>query len=292
MNRQQTANALNHTWIVWPLALLLLLIGMGCRGECDINYPDDVRFFNGCGGTTIGAFDLSGKDLTGLYIENTSFYGGNLTKVNLEGSYLRGVDLTQANVEGANLTNVSWADAICPDGTSSIDVGFNCCNHLNGAVPASCSARTGQDFQGEDLSELKSLYGWFYLANMAEANMSNARIIKGNFLGANLTGAVLTNTVLNDSDFSYANLSGADLSGAILDDAFFVDSNLENANLENADLNNTHLQSNLTGANLNGAILSGLGWYNVICPDGTHSNDNGYTCCGHLNGAVPSSGCN
>ena len=52
--------------------------------------------------------------------------------------------------------------------------------------------------------------------------------------------------------------SNADLSGAVL----------SNADLSNADLS--------------GADLTGVYWYDTTCPDGTNSDNNGYTCVNNL----------
>jgi uncharacterized protein YjbI with pentapeptide repeats len=56
---------------------------------------------------------------------------------------------------------------------------------------------------------------------------------------ADLTGSILTG----------ADLSGADLSGA-----------------------------NLYDADLTGAELNNVDWYDTTCPDGSNSDENGFTC--------------
>ena len=40
--------------------------------------------------------------------------------------------------------------------------------------------------------------------------------------------------------------------------------------------------ADLTGADLTGADLNGVIWYSTTCPDGTNSDDNGYTCQNNL----------
>ena len=49
--------------------------------------------------------------------------------------------------------------------------------------------------------------------------------------------------------------------------------------------------ANLAVVTLPDADLSSVIWSRTIGPDVTVSDDNGKTCCGHLNGAVPPAGC-
>ena len=83
-------------------------------------------------------------------------------------------------------------------------------------------------------------------------------------------------------DLSFANLTGANLTNADLSFA-----NLTGADLTNADLNSVDLSS----TELTNADLSNVVWLSTLCPDETYSDDNGGTCCGHLNGAIPAAGC-
>jgi uncharacterized protein YjbI with pentapeptide repeats/lysophospholipase L1-like esterase len=86
---------------------------------------------------------------------------------------------------------------------------------------------------------------------------------------ADLTGVQLIEANLYDVDLSNANLTDANLIGAYLGYA-----NLSNANLYDADL----VHTDLTGADLSGADLTAVYWWDTTCPDGTNSDDNGYTC--------------
>ena len=67
-----------------------------------------------------------------------------------------------------------------------------------------------------------------------------------------------------------------------------IDANLTGTYLTNADLTN----ADLTNASLDNANLFGVFWDNTTCPDATNSDNNDFTCCGHLNGAIPLAGCN
>ncbi len=90
------------------------------------------------------------------------------------------------------------------------------------------------------------------------------------------------NCLLKGADLRDVNLSGANLT-----DANLIDANLSGANLEGSDLTGVRL----TRATLESANLTGVTWLNTICPDLSNSDDNGDTCCGHLNDALPSAGC-
>ena len=60
------------------------------------------------------------------------------------------------------------------------------------------------------------------------------------------------------------------------------------ANMEGCDLTGASLKKcDLDGVNFNNAVLKGTNmgatvWPSVICPDGTLSNECGYSCEGHL----------
>ena len=108
-------------------------------------------------------------------------------------------------------------------------------------------------------------------------NTANASIIQWQQTAednrADLSGAYLMNAGLTYADLSGANLRSADLSGSFLRGANLSYANLSYADLYGADLN---------GAILTGANLTNILWGNTICPDGTNSDDHGYTCVNNL----------
>jgi outer membrane protein assembly factor BamB len=119
----------------------------------------------------------------------------------------------------------------------------------------------------------------------ADCNLSHYPISKGiltlknaNLAGCYLPGANLAGANATNANFTGAYLAGANLSAANLSQAQMQRSVLSNANLSAAKLN----LAVLTGANLTGATLTGVTWAQTTCPDGTNSNNNGYTCTGHL----------
>lgn len=97
-----------------------------------------------------GAVNLSGFDLTRVFMPNSKLRASNLSGANLTSARINGVDfrdanlasaslgcadLRYANLEGANLTGtdlstVSWENTKCPDGTNSDANGDTCVGHL------------------------------------------------------------------------------------------------------------------------------------------------------------------
>ena len=136
-----------------------------------------------------------------------------------------------------------------------------------------------QVFDGGDLSN----------ANLVDAvTTSIATCVKTSvdFSGANLSGAHLLAAQLFQATFTNANLTGADLSSVVLSGqqcgnpnrADMKGANLTNANFTNAALIHLDLQGATGGSS---ATWTGAGWNDVICPDGTNSNNDGNTCSGH-----------
>lgn len=112
------------------------------------------------------------------------------------------------------------------------------------------------------------------------------------FQGSILKGVFVSSQMIN-ADFRYATLEGGALYFSILDGADFrnvkmnymdiVGSSLEGADFRDADLTNMLIGwSDFTNARFDGAQISGTEWYAVTCPDGTESDDHGFTCIGHL----------
>jgi uncharacterized protein YjbI with pentapeptide repeats len=129
--------------------------------------------------------------------------------------------------------------------------------------------------------------------NWAYMDLSNAYLSNANLIGANLSNANLRNAYLGYADLTSADLTGADLTDANLGFADLTSADLRYADLRNADLTGADLTgADLTGADLAGAYLryadltgadlTSVNWLGTTCPDGTNSNDNGYTCVNNL----------
>jgi hypothetical protein len=101
-------------------------------------------------------------------------------------------------------------------------------------------------------------------ANLAEANLSYADLREAQFVSADLTLAKLNSSDLRGAHLNGANLLGADLSSANLTTADLTGANLFMARMYTAD---------------RGAVRWGSG---TKCPDGTFSDENGFTCEGHI----------
>lgn len=81
-------------------------------------------------------------------------------------------------------------------------------------------------------------------------------------------------SAVENRDMSDLDLSGFDFNTSVLSGTVFDNSNLEKSNLSGTLVVNT----SFLGANLQGADLHGSYWENTVCPDGSNSNDHGFTC--------------
>lgn len=85
------------------------------------------------------------------------------------------------------------------------------------------------------------------------------------------------------SRVSNVNMSGADLSEMVLLQTAFTGSDLSGVSFDRAQLSGVLMsRADLRGATFSGATLRKVFWGACICPDGTRSEDHGYTCVGHL----------
>jgi hypothetical protein len=153
-----------------------------------------------------------------------------------------------------------------------------------------------------------------FVSNLTEATMQDVDLRYRNFIGidfhgsdfnsatltgSDISGANFSNTFLQNTIFRKANAQNANFSnatirieadGAIFQGADFSDTaitsinggNFQNANFSNAQITGRLRNLTLLGAHLSTANLTNTEWDQVICPDGSNSNDNSYTCIGHL----------
>ena len=120
------------------------------------------------------------------------------------------------------------------------------------------------------------------------ASFRNANLVGAQFLDVNFDGAdELDNVVhFNGSDLTGAVFGASDPSEAeVLRSVQFVGSNLTNATLDFEAVGKVKFSdANLTGAQFRENHNNWISIFsNTICPDGTNSDDNGGTWCGHLN---------
>jgi uncharacterized protein YjbI with pentapeptide repeats len=130
--------------------------------------------------------------------------------------------------------------------------------------------------------------------NLSDSNLTDANLIDSNLSGTNLQGSDLRGvrltranmkaTILTDAVLNGVRTGGVTGTPVLPEDWILLQGYLvgPGADLTDADLE---------GIDLSDADLAEVNWANTICPDGSNSDDNGDTCCGHLNDAVPSAGC-
>jgi len=124
------------------------------------------------------------------------------------------------------------------------------------------------------------------------ANVQGAKLATTLFFGVTsgaLTGkpASLPSGDLVNDGYLFAPLSsfsGDDLSNDVLQNLSFMEDNLTNVTVNSAtDFTGSDFTgANLTGSDFSSAILTSVTWADTTCPDTTNSNDDGYTCAGHL----------
>jgi hypothetical protein len=78
----------------------------------------------------LSAANLSGASLTGAQLRGADLRDADLTGAMLTGADLSGANLTGADLIGSTLSAVSWSNTICPDGSSSYQVGGTCVDDL------------------------------------------------------------------------------------------------------------------------------------------------------------------
>lgn len=215
--------------------------------------------------TSLRGATLVGAHMSDLDLRRTDLGGANLHRAELDGATLAGKDLTSTNLYEVTLDQATLAGAAM------------------GGLNMHGSSLAGADMTDADMPVI-DLSG----SNMAKSTLTGARMIGANLTASRLNGADMTSAKLGSADLSGATLNraalyDAELSGAILRDSVLKKAALRGATLRGADLSG----SNLTGAILDGARLDDVAWSNSTCPDGTNSDANGGTCCGHHVGRPP-----
>ena len=269
----------------WPFYTCPLAMPPGW--QCYVHDPSfgvSSRFLVGPG------VDLSYMDLSEWEFD---FSGADLQYANLIGTDLGDLDLSGSQLTGV----VGGALVQCP---ASLPEEWQCFDAISSllldtwvsVLVGPGAILTQAQLQGLDLvgQNLEGAFLWY--ANLSEADLSDANLSDANLSDANLTGAVLyyanmsgadlTGAQLEGAELTVTDLTGADLSGASLVDATLFITNLQGANLENA---------NLEGANLQITDVTDVIWTGATCPDGVNIGDSGGTCCLHLDGGGPVTGC-
>ena len=215
--------------------------------------------------------DLTGADLSKMYLRYSDLTQTNLTGANLSFADLEGVNLSGANLSGAKLYKAMLLKAnlrgvYAPNSDLS---NTNLSNtNLNNA-----------DLAGANLSNAASRHTDMKNVNLRGANMHSAMLMGANLKNANLSDANLRYAVLygpyeNRPNLSGANLSNADLSGADLRESYLKDADLSGAKLRGANLSFSNLEdadlsdADLTGANLQNVNINASKLCRTITPWG------------------------
>ncbi|MFD4932897.1 pentapeptide repeat-containing protein, partial [Peribacillus butanolivorans] len=166
-------------------------------------------------------FDLTGANLTRVYLVGADLTGANLSEANLTGASLSYTELSWVLMVGANLSGADLGKA-----------------NLSGAIAINAN-----------------LAG----AIMTKAKLSDAQLHGATLTGTDLTRANLTNANLAKADFTDGILAEADLTCADLSGASLFKTNLFGANLAEANLRRANLLSAcLLAKNLSSAHMSGV----------------------------------
>ena len=152
--------------------------------------------------------DLSGADLSGVYLRRARLDGARLSRTRFKSS-----DLSRTVLKGAFLFRAKLIE------TNLIEA---------------------------NLTEANLQSAYLYRADLSGAylrrtDLSGAKLNRANLSGADLNGAILRRTDLTSTKLNRANLSGADLNGAILSGADLSEANLSGAGFIGTNLTNAIL---------------------------------------------------
>ena len=150
--------------------------------------------------------NLSGADLSNVYLSDAILNYANLSGADLSNVYLSDAILNYANLRGADLkgANLSGADLSYAD-LRDVD--------LRGAN------LSGADLSYADLRGVDLRYADLRGVDLRGANLNSADLSGAHLRGANLSGANLRYANLRCAYLRGANLNSADLKGADLSDA-------------------------------------------------------------------------
>ena len=157
--------------------------------------------------------DLSGADLSGMYLYEAKVAGANFSSANLEGANIQGADLTGANFDNARLVKTK----------------------LSGSFFTNASLRQSDLSGGSRLDHAD-----FTSADLSGANLNQAKLKRTNLTGAilrqvNLGGADLYKVKFDQADLTKATFLDAVFEGIILDNAKVCDTVLPDGSVSNKD---------------------------------------------------------
>jgi uncharacterized protein YjbI with pentapeptide repeats len=214
--------------------------------------------------------NLTGYDLTNIYLSWADLLGVDFTAADLSFSNLIGADLRDAifnktvfiksNLSHAYFGNSDLKDTnfLSADLTETSFIGTNI-THVN---------FTGANIEGANFSGAMGIPEWkkhgltngiYSQDKLIHSIKNGAKNLKESILRkANLNNINLEKADLSDADLIWSDLTKANLENAILQSADLRKVNFNSANLKGADLRNADLRNaNFMDATLNKAILCG-----------------------------------
>lgn len=156
-----------------------------------------------------------------------SLSGMTLKSINLSGIDLGGLIMEETTFESSDLSGVKM------DNVSAVGAAFLSCN-MRGADMMSASVQSarfeGSDLSGANMAAIKCADANFNEATMTGVDMRFAYAWNAKFVRADLRGANLSSATISHANFAYANLSRANLSKAKdIDKARFVSATYDDA---------------------------------------------------------------
>lgn len=201
--------------------------------------------------------DLVGGNNAGCRYEPFSQCPG----LNVDGLYLEGeINLSYSNFVGAQLPE-AWFYGTNMRGLDLSEANLVDSLFAGGDEPIQLS---GTDFRHADLSRATIETARMKLVNLDDATLNNAQILDTTLVDVDAAESDWINVRMSGGYLAHSRLQGADLTGITF----------ENTKLVNVDF---------TGATIEGYTSTNTVWAHCICPDGTNSSDNGYSCGGHMN---------
>ena len=269
-------------------------------------------------GVNLTDADLSGADLTGVIMDGAMLTRGDLSGADLSGAFLSGAELGSANLTGArltgaDLTGVDLSTAILTrlvSGDLPVEPGSlpELWRYTSGYLVGPDADLVGADLRGANLNE-----AYLTGADLTGADLTGAALVAANLYAAILedavfdrvllsmaymssvqaAGARFTDSDISNADLTYADMAGADFSGSVLSFSVASYGDFTGADLSYCELFAVYFTgTDMTDADFTFADgVNATYWLNTTCPDGTNSDDNLGTCCGHLNDVLMLTAC-
>ena len=188
---------------------------------------------------------LTGMDLKGLILNNTTIIGMSFADSNLRGSLFEKCNLICTDFTNTKLFNCNFDGA---------DIRGSLFNNSQMRTTTAAGVWTM-------IIDCNAGFCDFSGAQMQHCSLSRSDYTESKFISTNLIGAEMDSIDAQATDFENANLSGANLLGASLPFVNLTNAKLNNSNLDSVELSSSLLNgtdvssSQLTGAQMDNTIL-------------------------------------